>query len=107
MRKSSPPWIFSEQSLKSTKFGLIFRFVWISKVYEPSDDGKSNNIFLTRSYDPSSHFESVCDDLKDVYQRLTGNPLILKQRLSAEDEQKILETSMESMNLSSNSSLQV
>lgn len=92
---------------KYGEYNYFCRFVWISKVYEPVSDGSDNNVFITRSYDPSSHFESVCDDVKDVYQRLTGNPLVLKHRPTAEEEQKILETSMDSMNLSSSSSLQI
>lgn len=80
---------------------LKLRFVWISKIYEPLEDGHDKNIFITRSYDPSSHFESVCQDVKNVYKRISGQDLQLKQRPSAEEEQEKMESSLESMSLSS------
>jgi hypothetical protein len=86
---------------KSIKKFLIFRFVWISKIYEPIGEEQGKNIYITRSYDPSSHFESVCQDVKDVYKRIIGHDLQLKQRPSAEEEQEKIESSLESMSLSS------
>jgi Rab GDP dissociation inhibitor len=61
-------------------------------LYEPSEDGKSDNIFVTRSYDATSHFETVVQDLKDVYQRYSGNPLSVdkKVRGTVEEEQQAL-----------------
>ncbi|EDK45485.1 Rab GDP dissociation inhibitor alpha [Lodderomyces elongisporus] len=52
----------------------------IAELYEPINDGKQNGIFLSKSYDASSHFESATDDVKDIYTRITGKPLELKQR---------------------------
>ncbi|KIO33269.1 hypothetical protein M407DRAFT_241093 [Tulasnella calospora MUT 4182] len=50
------------------------KFVSISSLYTPTADGKSDNIFVTRSYDATSHFETVVDDVQDVWQRVTGKP---------------------------------
>ncbi|KAG8977988.1 Rab GDP dissociation inhibitor alpha [Tulasnella sp. 427] len=50
------------------------KFVSISSLYTPTADGKSDNIFITRSYDATSHFETVVDDVQDVWQRVTGTP---------------------------------
>lgn len=29
-------------------------------------------IFISRSYDATTHFETTCDDIKDIYKRMTG-----------------------------------
>ncbi|MCH0629623.1 hypothetical protein JNB11_06580 [Kocuria palustris] len=58
----------------------------IAELYEPKDDGTKLGIFLSKSYDASSHFESTTDDVKDLYFRITGSPLVLKQRPAEEEE---------------------
>ena len=44
-------------------------------LYEPIEDGKKDNIFISKSYDAQSHFETTTDDVKDIYQRATGEEL--------------------------------
>lgn len=39
-----------------------------------------DNIFITKSYDATSHFETVVDDVKDVWKRIIGSDLVLKKR---------------------------
>lgn len=63
------------------------RFVSITPLYTPTTSGKDDNIFITRSYDATSHFETVVDDVKDVYKRITGNDLVLKKRELEPDQQ--------------------
>lgn len=46
------------------------KFVSISDQYVPNDDGKSDNIFISRSYDATTHFETTCDDIIDLYKRI-------------------------------------
>lgn len=70
---------------------IVERFNHTTYQFEPIEDGSASNLFITRSLDASSHFESVCDDVKSVYQRLTGHQLTLKQRPSAEEEQAAAE----------------
>ncbi|KAJ2356971.1 Rab GDP dissociation inhibitor alpha [Coemansia erecta] len=60
-------------------------FVSVSDVYEPVSDGTADNVFISRSYDATSHFETVYDDVKDMYRRITGKDLVLKQRPEAVD----------------------
>ncbi|KAJ1856700.1 Rab GDP dissociation inhibitor alpha [Coemansia sp. RSA 1822] len=55
-------------------------FVSVSDVYEPVADGTQDNVFVSRSYDATSHFETVYDDVKDMYRRITGKELVLQQR---------------------------
>jgi RAB protein geranylgeranyltransferase component A len=50
------------------------RFISISDLYEPIDDGQKSQIFISNSYDATSHFESACDDILDVYARIMGEP---------------------------------
>lgn len=30
-------------------------------------------IFISRTYDATTHFETTCDDIKDIYMRMTGS----------------------------------
>jgi Rab GDP dissociation inhibitor len=39
-----------------------------------------DNIYITRSYDATSHFETVVEDVHDVWKRVTGKDLVLKKR---------------------------
>lgn len=56
------------------------KFVTILALEEPTDSGRENNIFITRSYDATSHFETVVEDVHDVWRRITGETLVLKPR---------------------------
>ncbi|KAJ0064609.1 hypothetical protein NL108_011364 [Boleophthalmus pectinirostris] len=49
------------------------KFVAISDMYEPTDDGSDSQIFASRSYDATTHFETTCNDIKDIYKRMTGS----------------------------------
>lgn len=52
-------------------------FVSVSTVYEPLEDGKTSNVWITKSYDPSSHFEVASDDILQIYEKITGEKLDL------------------------------
>lgn len=56
------------------------RFVEVTPLYTPTSDGRSDNIFITRSYDATSHFETVVEDVQDVWKRVIGTDLVLKKR---------------------------
>ncbi|XP_029948240.1 rab GDP dissociation inhibitor beta isoform X1 [Salarias fasciatus] len=51
---------------------IMHKFVSVSNLMVPNEDGKKSQIFVSRSYDAMNHFESECEDIKDVYHRLTG-----------------------------------
>jgi Rab GDP dissociation inhibitor len=59
-------------------------------MYEPIMDGRTDGLFISKSYDATSHFESVCEDVKDLYERYAGKPLSLKKRSTQEVEQEEL-----------------
>lgn len=56
------------------------RFVSVTPLYTPTSSGENDNIFITRSYDATSHFETVVDDVQEVWKRVVGKPLVLKKR---------------------------
>ncbi|KOS17833.1 Rab GDP-dissociation inhibitor [Escovopsis weberi] len=59
-------------------------------IHEPLTDGREDNIFISKSYDATSHFETTTDDVKDIYLRCTGEELKvkeLKEGLVVTDEQ--------------------
>lgn len=42
---------------------ILEKFVEISPVFVPTDDGCKDNLYVTKSYDATSHFESASDDV--------------------------------------------
>jgi len=47
-------------------------------LYEPLESGVNDNIFLSKSYDATSHFETTTDDIKDIYRRAEGQELVVE-----------------------------
>lgn len=43
----------------------------VSDVYEPVDLGVESQVFISKSYDPTTHFETTCTDVLDVFKRGT------------------------------------
>lgn len=58
----------------------VNRFVSVSPLYTPVSSGEDDNIFITRSYDATSHFETVVEEVQDVWKRVMGKDLVLKKR---------------------------
>lgn len=56
---------------------VLEQFTTISDLYVPDDDGTKDNLYVTKSYDPTSHFESASIDVLDIFERITGEPLDL------------------------------
>jgi len=52
------------------------KFVTISDIHE-SNSNFSDNIFITKSMDPQSHFESATEDVLYLYKKITGKDLDL------------------------------
>lgn len=59
---------------------VLKKFVVTSDTFEPNSDGKEDQVFISKSYDPTSHFETTCDDVLDLYKRITDNDLVLKPK---------------------------
>lgn len=67
-------------------------------IYEPLESGEKDNIFISKSYDATSHFETttgklthkddgvlcrqwltpIPDDVRDIYRRATGEELVVE-----------------------------
>lgn len=41
------------------------------------EDGTKDNVFISKSYDASSHFETTTDDVRDIYRRIAGQELVV------------------------------
>ena len=50
----------------------VLLFLQISDVYAPLDDGVGSQHFISKSYDATSHFETTCKDVLDIFKRGTG-----------------------------------
>lgn len=65
---------------------ILDMFVSVSPVFEPLESGKDNGVWITKSYDPSSHFEIASQDILDVYEKLTGEQLDLNIEPDEEED---------------------
>lgn len=61
-------------------------FVSVVDTYKPLEKGTNNGLWVTKSYDPSSHFEIAADDILDIYQSITGEILDLNIEPDENDE---------------------
>lgn len=61
-------------------------FVKISDLHVPSEDGTASQLFITKSYDATSHFETASEDVLAIYQRITGEALDLNIEPSEDDD---------------------
>lgn len=51
----------------------------------------NGNLFVSRSYDATSHFETVCADVKRLYEAFRGKPLKIKRRMTVAEEEKLFQ----------------
>lgn len=58
-------------------FPHLPRFVSIDNLYTPTASGEQDQIYITKSYDATTHFETVAEDVADVWKRITGEDLVL------------------------------
>lgn len=64
------------------------KFVSISDYFEPVDNGLESQIFISQSYDATTHFETTCLDVLDIFKRGTGEDFDftqIKQELGDEE----------------------
>lgn len=50
----------------------LHQFVKVYPMFEPKNDWKTDGIHISKSYDASSHFESVGEDVLRMYKQVTG-----------------------------------
>ncbi|KAK9474857.1 GDP dissociation inhibitor [Dipodascopsis tothii] len=68
---------------------VIEKFIGVDDIYEPMEDGSKDHVYISKSYDATSHFETTTDDVKNIYRRITGKDLVLKQRTTVEEEESL------------------
>jgi len=61
------------------------KFIQVVDLFEPVEDGTKDHVYISKSYDASTHFETCTDDVKDIYKRVEGKDLVIEQR---KDEQR-------------------
>lgn len=59
---------------------VLHKYVLVSDSFVPLQDGTQDKVFISSSYDATSHFETTCEDVLDLYRRITGKELILTSR---------------------------
>jgi len=52
---------------------IVDKIITVDNLYEPTNLDE-DKVFISKSYDASTHFETTCDDILDIYQRVNGKP---------------------------------
>jgi len=63
-------------------------FFHIRDLYEPTEDGKKDKVFISKSFDPATHFEDSCMDILNLYKRITGKDMDLTPAKKEESKQE-------------------
>jgi len=63
-------------------------FYYSRDLYEPLSDGKKDQVFISKSYDPETHFQQSCEDILDVYKRITGKDMDLTPKKEEGKQEK-------------------
>jgi Rab GDP dissociation inhibitor len=53
------------------------KFLSVSELYEPVDTSFTDNVYISKSYDATSHFESAAREVLHLWEKMTGAPLDL------------------------------
>lgn len=65
---------------------ILEMFVSVDQLFDPLEDGKISNLWITRSYDSSSHFEIASQDILDIYEKIVGEKLDMNIEPDDDDE---------------------
>ncbi|OMJ91899.1 hypothetical protein SteCoe_5459 [Stentor coeruleus] len=60
---------------------IMTTFIKVYDNFEPNEDGSRDNLFISKSYDSTSHFETACEDVISLYERIMGERLNLETTL--------------------------
>jgi len=70
--ETSDPEVDLKPGLDLIRDSIVEKFVSLVDLCEPVDDGQNNKMFISKSYDATTHFETTCDDVLDLFKRITG-----------------------------------
>ncbi|KAJ7331259.1 Rab GDP dissociation inhibitor beta [Desmophyllum pertusum] len=54
---------------------VLEKFLSVNDVYVPCDDGSESRVFISTTYDATTHFQTTCQDIVDIYKRCTGEDI--------------------------------
>lgn len=66
---------------------IIKSFISVSDIFEPINESAQDGIFISKSYDATSHFETVVEDVMRIYKNLTGKDVDLTPKPRTEEPQ--------------------
>jgi len=66
---------------------LTKKFYSVSDLYEPTNEPAAEKVFISKSYDASTHFETVCEDVLRIYKLFTGKDVDLTPKKKEQQEQ--------------------
>lgn len=66
---------------------ILEMFVSVSTLFMPTQPGHDSNLWVTSSYDATSHFESASEDILQIYEQIVGEKLDLNIE-AADDEEE-------------------
>jgi Rab GDP dissociation inhibitor len=55
----------------------LFSFYGLRDLFEPLNDGTQDKVFISKSFDPETHFQESCNDILNIYKRITGKDMDL------------------------------
>lgn len=53
------------------------KFITKEDIYKPVSSSFSDNVFITNTLDPTSHFETAATNVLEIYKKITGKDLDL------------------------------
>lgn len=59
---------------------ILKQFVSVTDTYVPINNWQKERVFVSASYDATSHFETVCEDVLRIYKQFTGKDLDLSKK---------------------------
>ena len=65
---------------------VLDMFLSVTTINEPFEDGKNSGMWISKSYDPSSHFEEASNDILEIYEKLSGEKLDLNIEPDEDDD---------------------
>jgi len=60
-------------------------FITVSDIHETVNDPVKENLFITSSYDATSHFESASQQILDMYEQIVGEKLEFNIEMTEEE----------------------
>jgi len=60
-------------------------FITVSDIHLPTNNPAAEHLFITSSYDATSHFESASQQILDMYEQIIGEKLVFNIEANEED----------------------